>query len=460
MQRLLFLLCLLTLSVEPLSPNNCQAETGVQGPNNRPQIFAKIVQEPVFNSRAYILESGRQNQKSVVLIHGLGDLGADTWKALLPQLAHRYHVITFDLPGFGLSEKKNALYSPVNYAKFVKWVVDNYAKGTPDIIGHSMGGTIAIAYAGTYPDRLNTLILADVAGVLHKAAFTKEMLQPRLGEQWESVPFGALDWIDSLVEKSIMKLEALPIETDMPLENPYFRDSILGADPTKIAALATIQSNLGPLLPRITVPTLLLWGSEDQVTPFRTAILLNGVLKNSRLTLIPKAGHVPMLENPSPFNEAVFDFLALTGHPPLPEIIPGTKSATCRNQSNATFEGSYKTLSISNCVNVRLSNLSAESIEISESSVAIENVSIIGQGTGLKARNSRITATALKIDAEDALIATNSTLDLAGTTLRGRSSALSTPNKAEFLFSASRVQSSKSNKFLHGRFSLTPQTSY
>lgn len=437
------------------SASSTQASVGPQA-----QISTKFVPEPVFNSRVHIIESGQQNPKSVILIHGLGDMGTDTWKILLPQLALKYHVIAFDLPGFGLSEKKNALYSPGNYANFVKWVVDNYAKGIPDVIGHSMGGAIAIAYAGTHPDRIDRLVLANVAGVLHKAAFTNEILQPRLSDQWPDIPSGPLDWIDTLVRKTVMKMESLPLETDMPLESEQFRGAILGGDPTKIAAMATIQANLGPLLPNIQAPTLLIWGEEDKVTPYRTAILLKGALKKARLVTIPGTGHLPMLENPQIFNNAVLDFLGSSNNPNEPAIPPGKKSGSCINKTNASFRGSYTTISISNCANVKLLDIRAESVEISDSSAIIENASIIGPGTGLSVRNSRVTATALAIDADSALVASNSTLDLAGANLKGRTSALSTPDKAIILFSASQVQSPKNHYFLHGSITFTPQLSY
>lgn len=462
MNQWFILLSTLAFCLLLTTPGNRQAEASSTQASASPQaqISTKFVQEPVFNSRVYIIESGQQNPKSVILIHGLGDMGTDTWKTLLPQLALKYHVIAFDLPGFGLSEKKNALYSPGNYANFVKWVVDNYAKGIPDIIGHSMGGAIAIAYAGTYPDRIDRLVLADVAGVLHKAAFTNEILQPRLSDQWPDIPSGPLDWIDSMVRKTVMKLESFPLETDMPLESEQFRGTILGGDPTKIAAMATIQANIGPLLPNIQAPTLLLWGDEDKVTPYRTAILLKGSLKNARLVTIPGAGHVPMLENPQIFNYAVLDFLGGTKKPNDPAIPLGTKSGSCINKTNASFRGSYKTIRISNCSNVKLIDIHAESVEISDSSAIIENTSITGPGTGLSVRNSRVTATALAIDADNALVASNSTLDLAGASLKGRTSALSTPDKAIILFSASQVQSPKNHYFLHGSITFTPQLSY
>ena len=114
----------------------------------------EFIREPIFNSKIYFYESGKGHAKSVVLIHGIGDEGAEIWKNLIPELENKYHVVALDLPGFARSSKENDLYSPQNYAAFINWIVKKYTKGPLYIIGHSLGGAIALYYAGTYPENL------------------------------------------------------------------------------------------------------------------------------------------------------------------------------------------------------------------------------------------------------------------------------------------------------------------
>ena len=114
-------------------------------------------------------EAGRDHPYTVVLVHGLGEGAARDWEHVIPALARRYHVLTFDLPGFGRSEKQNALYSPANYAAFVKWIMEARVNGPFTLVGHSMGGVIALRFASIYPRNLRHLILIDTPGILHRS---------------------------------------------------------------------------------------------------------------------------------------------------------------------------------------------------------------------------------------------------------------------------------------------------
>ena len=109
--------------------------------------------DPVFGSRTYIEEWGDPANPPVILVHGLGDNGARDWRYLAPALAENFYVVAFDLPGFGRSEKYNALYTPDTYTSVVQWIADTYVDGRFTLIGHSMGGAIALNYAAGLADR-------------------------------------------------------------------------------------------------------------------------------------------------------------------------------------------------------------------------------------------------------------------------------------------------------------------
>jgi pimeloyl-ACP methyl ester carboxylesterase len=74
------------------------------------------------------------------------------------------------------------LHSPARYAAFLKWVVERYVPGPLVVVGHSLGGAIALHFAASQPENLQLLILADVAGILHRTVYTKELLGPMLSD--------------------------------------------------------------------------------------------------------------------------------------------------------------------------------------------------------------------------------------------------------------------------------------
>ena len=74
------------------------------------------VQEPITGGRAYVIEAGMSHPVSAVLVHGAGEMGADIWRDLIPELAKSYHVVAFDLPGFVGSDKRNVRYGPSLHA--------------------------------------------------------------------------------------------------------------------------------------------------------------------------------------------------------------------------------------------------------------------------------------------------------------------------------------------------------
>ncbi|NIQ97220.1 MAG: alpha/beta hydrolase, partial [Desulfuromonadales bacterium] len=139
-----------------------------------------VVIEPIFQGQAYILEAGRGNTPNVLLVHGLGDEASETWDTLIPQLAKSCHVVAVDLPGFGKSEKQNKLYSPTAYAAFLEWVVDRYLSEPLIVVGHSLVGAVALKYAATYPRGIERLIVADVAEILHRRTYPREVIEPEV----------------------------------------------------------------------------------------------------------------------------------------------------------------------------------------------------------------------------------------------------------------------------------------
>ncbi|TPW17062.1 MAG: alpha/beta hydrolase fold protein, partial [Halothiobacillaceae bacterium] len=215
---------------------------------------------PIFEGRVYLEEWGDPAKPAILLVHGLGNNGAKDWRHLAPLLSTAFHVITFDLPGFGRSSKVDALYSPDNYARFVDWVAASYAKKPFILVGHSMGGVIALTYATQHPDKLKQLILINVAGVLHRAAFSKYLVN-KYKSYWWSHLIPDTEQLDRQFGVGIGEIDRFDTAFNLILTNSFTRQIALGGDPAKIAGLAMVQKDFSGLLEQVTPPTTIIWGA-------------------------------------------------------------------------------------------------------------------------------------------------------------------------------------------------------
>lgn len=447
--RTYLLTCLLLIAL-PAAAVAAPAEPPATQPTEH------LVLEPVFQGQAYILEAGRGNSPGVLLVHGLGDEASESWSDLIAQLARSCHVVAVDLPGFGKSEKQNKLYSPSAYAAFLKWVVDRYLPEPLVVIGHSLGGAVAIKYAATYPRGVENLIVADVAGILHRRAYTRELVEPGLRKRSPELP-AFLPEIDKVVGNILAEMPELPGGLDRVIENRFMRRTILGGSPAKIAALALIEEDFSRDLRRIEVPCLVLWGAEDTVAPLRTGLLLEAVLPNASLQLIAGAGHVPMRDRPELFNRAVAD--AIAGSSPRATAPAETRHmvGTCTDQDGMTFTGKFDRLEISGCRDVTLKNVTCGRVDIRRSGVVFEQGLLKSDETALSVTDSSIKATGTRIEARRAIVASRSQLDLAGVELVAKSAAVTTSDRVPIIFSVSRVKSPHTDGYIHGAVYVTEE---
>jgi pimeloyl-ACP methyl ester carboxylesterase len=421
-----------------------------------PPVQEHFVDEPVFGGRAFLLEAGQGNSPTVVLVHGLGDQASGSWSAVIPALATDYHVLAVDLPGFGRSDKQNALYSPGAYAAYLRWLVDRFAPGPLVMVGHSLGGAVALRFAADYPLQVQRLVLADVAGILHRKVITRDLLDPNLRQRWPYFPAGPLARIDGWVGNFITSLPELPLDLDQVLANESLRARFLAGDPARIAAMALVQEDFSRPLRAVQAPTFIIWGEQDQVASMRTGLLLESILPHARLQVIPGAGHVPMAEQPLLFRAALRTALTATpGVMALPDE-PADRLGVCRGQQGLTFSGRYDRLEITDCSDIRLAGIHAKAVTISRSRVNFEQGSIRGQDTSLRVVDSVVVATGLRVEGKTALVVANSRLDLAGVELIGHEAAVRADAPSILIFSVSSIESSHGLEFLHDQRRVLP----
>ena len=422
------------------------------------------VKEPVFGTLVYMKEAGKEHDETVVLVHGLGDLGSLDWQTVIPVLASKYHVVTFDLPGFGFSEKDSELYSPTQYAYFIKWVIDHYTSYKNHkpitLVGHSMGGAISLRYAAMYPETLRRLILVDAAGILHRSAFAKANVQERFdASRWLGDLFkGEVESVGNWLADMVVKADQIPLPIETILKTKELRRTVLAGSPTAIAALALLEENFSQAIYHLRVPTRIIWGRDDKIAPLRTGRLLDARLRQSQLVIIDDAGHVPMKTQPRKFNDLLMSSLASEN------IVAGREKTVlskgigvCNGESGQIFTGTYKKIIIHNCEDVILDKAWAGKIEIINSDVKIYQTKVVSEHVGMMIKDSRVIATALDIHADVGVMVTASKLDFAGVVIDSKKEAIKSESAqvSKVVISVSAFDSMISKGYIHGVFNIS-----
>ncbi len=278
------------------------------------------------------------------------------------------------------------------------------------LIGHSMGGVIALAYAAAYPDRVRRLIVADVAGVLHRSVYG-EFLARAVTER----AMGDSPWYDALVKLIVTQAENLPAKGAMSIEQPQVRQRLLRGDPYAIAALALVEHDLSRGLRAIKAPTLVIWTSDDRVAPPRAGQVLASVIPGARLLVIGEGGHAPQLSEPERFNAVLRD--ELRGKLELkpyaqPLALPaGGQSARCTSERGRQFSGDYEEIVLEGCDDVEISDARVGRLMVSRSQVRIVNSHV---RDGVESRDSRLEFTGGSLGGDPPLTLDETNIDAAG----------------------------------------------
>jgi pimeloyl-ACP methyl ester carboxylesterase len=420
-------------------------------------VLEELVAEPVFEGKCYVYEAGRDHPYTVVLVHGIGEGAARDWEHVIPALARQYHVVAFDLPGFGRSEKQNALYSPANYAAFVRWIMETRVNGPFTLVGHSMGGVIALRFASIYPRDLRHLILIDTPGILHRSVAFSSAVSSAADSWLGRLRSGASSIMDSILAK--MDNRAFTPDADVILASRSLRLQILKGRPDLIAGLALAQEDFSRRLMFVTQPVTLLWGTRDTVAPIRIAKALIAKLPRAQLIELPGLGHSPMTEAPDRFDELLLKHIhAATLETPVPQkATPSEQVGRFSDESGRSLSGAYKRLEIENCDDFKLEGLTAQSIKLTNSTVSIENSRIVGGQNALEAYDSHVTMTGGLLDADVAIVADRSDLDLAGVRIRGKTAIIKTEEWARLVLSICEAYLGDKVWYLHGIEELNPE---
>jgi pimeloyl-ACP methyl ester carboxylesterase len=211
-----------------------------------------------------------------------------------------------DLRGHGESEAQPPPYTLVDLAEDLRQILDHLAIERVLLGGLSMGGYIALAFAGRYPERLQALLLLDT----HPKADPPEVRSGRAETAARARREGVPKLADELTERFVggrtMDPEVVALIRQMILDTSV--EGMVGS----LTAMAA-RPDSTPILPTITCPTLVIVGTEDNITPPAMAREMRAAIPNAELVEIPGAGHLAPLEAPAPVNAAIAAFLRAHG---------------------------------------------------------------------------------------------------------------------------------------------------
>jgi pimeloyl-ACP methyl ester carboxylesterase len=231
----------------------------------------------------------------VLFLHGWGG-NCTTMNSLIQPISAHRKTVSISMPGFGNSPEPSDEWGTWDYVEAVHQWMDLNGLEIVDIISHSFGGRVAIGLAHRYPKNVNTMVLIDSAG----------LVLPRSPKVWAKL----------FLSRSINRLGNL-IGGELK-EKLHARKSKLGSADWKAASPVmrrilgrVIREDLSLELREIKTRTLLLWGSTDSAVPVKLGKRMNQLIQDSKITILPNAGHYPFLDEPGKSLTVVWDWLEL-----------------------------------------------------------------------------------------------------------------------------------------------------
>ncbi|WP_058306859.1 alpha/beta fold hydrolase [Gracilibacillus massiliensis] len=242
---------------------------------------------------------------TILLLHGFL---ASTYcfRHLIPLLEKNYQLIAIDLPPFGKSEKSHTcLYSYDHMVDITSFLLDTLAINKLSIIGHSMGGQIALRYAFRYPEQLHHLFLLSPTSFMRKSQVFSRLIchnpfSPIIARQLLK-----RKGVYEMLRHSIYHDQLITDEMLQQYKEPFLDRKIY---PCLIKILNDHQGDLSESeLRNLQTPCTILWGKNDEIIPFTIGYELLRFLSNSSLSLLDNIGHLIPEEAPNSIAKMVIN---------------------------------------------------------------------------------------------------------------------------------------------------------
>jgi pimeloyl-ACP methyl ester carboxylesterase len=238
----------------------------------------------------------------LVLVHGYAGDGVTTWRRQIEALSDEFTVVVWDAPGAGRSSDPPESFGMAGYADCLARFVAELDLRRPHVAGLSFGGAVALELSRRHPTVPATLVLVSAyAG--WAGSLGSDAADQRLRQALELSALSPDEFVATL-------LPTMFSPSTPPAVVDEFGAAMRAFHPIGFRAMARAAAeNLRGALPHIDAPTLLLYGDEDERAPLTVAQDLHAAISDSRLVVLPGAGHVCNVEAPEEFNREVRSFL-------------------------------------------------------------------------------------------------------------------------------------------------------
>jgi len=249
----------------------------------------------VLGQNIHFFEGGQG--PTVILLHGLGAV-KEIWLGSIPALANSYHAYAIDQIGFGHSDKPLLDYRIATYTDFLYGFMQSQHIPKATLVGNSLGGWIALDFAARYPDMVDKLVLVDSAGIPFQGAGPVVNLNP-----------SSLAGTRTLLEALFYDKKIVTDDFVQQVFVNHMRNNDAYTIQRTMAGFASENQFEDKKLASVRVPTLVVWGREDELLSLAYGEKLRDSIPGAKMVVFDQCGHVPQIEKPQEFNRAVVDFL-------------------------------------------------------------------------------------------------------------------------------------------------------
>jgi pimeloyl-ACP methyl ester carboxylesterase len=254
----------------------------------------------------------------LLLIHGMGG-GYENWREVIEPLARRYTVIAPDLPGHGASGPSSGDYSVGALAVGLRDLLLALGHERATLVGHSLGGGIAMQLAYQFPELAERLVLVSSGGLGPEVSLVLRAVALPGSELCIAMTARAAGWLGPAVGRGLAAVRFRP----SPATAEVARGYVSLSDPARRSAfLSTLRSVINVGGQRIDasdrlyltagIPALIVWGARDPVIPVSHGERAHAAIVGSRLEIFDGVGHIPQLEAPERFVAVIERFLKRT----------------------------------------------------------------------------------------------------------------------------------------------------